>query len=1493
MINTLLIDNKICANVCPTHFRKVCDSVQEDSCTGCSMPTSPALFELEFWKIEDLSATYIANKIDPTDKWANPLGTPYSLDTKTSPFPTRNRGFYFSSTSSMTSNQNYIPALYFTSNAWILPISTGQILTANLDSKNYIELIYNSDIFTFKILAKSAINIENQISVSSDIIDSNWQYISIQINQIDCDVVNITVSRNNIDRWTSKWGSTIANFADGAYTWTIGKSDSDSFFGFLYWIEATNSLNSNYWILDTTNLCSILNYFGQCMKCDNDSGCQNWLCSTGEDDCSRCYSLECSECYGYAENMCTGCKTGMLPYCCDWLANTCISTFNSTSCSEGTVLIDGVCLYAVPYGFINNSPVNTPVINADFTKSFAGIYDNIMITGESSSAYNYWNSPESIDPLPAKQRGLYFLPNSYLKATINLYRTFTIGAWIYPISGYYITYTENLKVHSDGTIEISMQNFLGDYTAYSASTSPSLNNWNYISYIIKYRDDGSSSITPYIDASAENSYIVQEGIFRPIAGASLYLGADFNGFISLFQLWQTVFTDFLSFRDYFNDDQGAFSLWSCDYGFYFDGNSCNKCLDSCQSGCVKADSCNLCATEFCLECSSFEPNSCNSCEQNRLGILCQCDIGYYQAAGQTACSQCYTGCSNCSGSLYYQCTSCISYYYYFVAAGSCLSDCPMGYTKSVSECLFESDIIFDLNLNTQSGIIYDSVSSIPVITGSSEQFYPNYEEDDPKSAYLRGFYFNGNSSILRLPEYKNYISPKLRIGPIFMISIWLNAENESCTIMSKNNISDNYSIVYAITLVNAMPILTFLIDNSIFIYSSKISLHNFEWNHLAFIVAVDTSGHSVATCYANTNQDTPYIAGFGYFQDINSDVVTLIGARQISQGIGDFFQGFLYEIRIYNKAYEIGLLSQTSCLENCRVCNITGTCIPNCNITESWEGPGYNNCLKCDSSCNNSCKDTKENCLVCNDSLCDICSDNSPNECISCKPNASLKNNSCVCNISYNGTTACTYVSFSVNLLVFSDDTLSLNFSDPLQYTLTLDDFIIWIENGPEITWSLEQINNTYYIIPTQIKDKIEKNTIVNVKFFDLSQIRSIYNGILDSSTISSTLNEYDPNSYSIVVAAITAKVTTTVESAVIGSVALSFFNPNPSSLWGLLNCLQILSYLSLSGIPFSEKISEYLSNLNSYNLFPNVFEYLIDEKEGSRAYDEARNFGYDTDLILLNQGDDFFIIVASIISLPFAIYFADCSYRLVGKRFLRIFKNYKYGFYIRFWIQCYLELGAAALVGLKMFKVNNWIQIANIIICFIVVSLFIVSPLAFLRFSYRNRFKIQTKEKEFNSLYDSFFYEFQTERGLLYSLYYFVYFLRRFIYATNLAFLSESPKMQISINIICSLLSIFYLLIYWPFEDKIIQISNLVSEIMIGLIMFITSFYLFDISPKMIYYTENCIIFISIIIIGTQLCTSIAIFVRTLHQILRYKLNLYGNAKLSIHPMEEIQETM
>src|SRR5690349_5829157 len=112
---------------------------------------------------------------------------------------------------------------------------------------------------------------------------------------------------------------------------------------------------------------------------------------------------------------------------------------------------------------------------------------------------------------------------------------------------------------------------------------------------------------------------------------------------------------------------------------------------------------------------------------------------------------------------------------------------------------------------------------------------------------------------------------------------------------------------------------------------------------------------------------------------------------------------------------------------------------------------------------------------------------------------------------------------------------------------------------------------------------------------------------------------------------------------------------------------LQILTYLALSGIPISAKMNSFLSNLDGYNMMPNAFDYIVNENEGALPYLQAQVFGYNTDLMLLNVGSCYTILLAFISAFPFLMFMAKCSLRWLGKKFVSTLKSYQYSFFIRF----------------------------------------------------------------------------------------------------------------------------------------------------------------------------------------------------------------------------------
>lgn len=178
--------------------------------------------------------------------------------------------------------------------------------------------------------------------------------------------------------------------------------------------------------------------------CDIVYGCRSALY------CRLCKAKECLTCTSFS-GPCTVCITnasisGTTCVCnpnafwvqssqtcgvCDILCDLCQTTdyWLCATCDSTTVSVNSLCLRACPYGFAAPCvTVTTPVISASFEVDFQATY-GIFVTGAKSAQYQFFNTPEGIDPVPSKGRGFYFDGDSYLMSNINIHlsHSFSMG----------------------------------------------------------------------------------------------------------------------------------------------------------------------------------------------------------------------------------------------------------------------------------------------------------------------------------------------------------------------------------------------------------------------------------------------------------------------------------------------------------------------------------------------------------------------------------------------------------------------------------------------------------------------------------------------------------------------------------------------------------------------------------------------------------------------------------------------------------------------------------------------------------------------------------------------------------------------------------------------------------------------------------------------------------------------------------------------------------
>ncbi|CAG9320645.1 unnamed protein product [Blepharisma stoltei] len=795
--------------------------------------------------------------------------------------------------------------------------------------------------------------------------------------------------------------------------------------------------------------------------------CDDIICSVCSDYsavCTTCLSnaalvssqCTCNDSYYWdsTNQVCTPCQSSCAT-CDGGTSSDCLSC-------TGSYYLNGVCYTTCPNGYTGSGTSCVSSVSLILAYTFDKIQDTITdsaqsivaLTGNSNSFYPSYGT---YDPLAAYDRGYYFSGSTYIQlppysgsATAQLYigTDNTFCTWIWPtapagtifskqknsasvdsyytitLSGYYPMITLNVYKSGSGGSTIT-----GSYVCPSAITN---DRWYYIVIQTTYSSSAKKTYANcYIDSSTvSSSQFVAAGSLRDSQtnylndiGAAHTDQSTFGNFIRAFiysiKLWKTIVSNPTTV-DRLTSCTGqagctqcpgsATCLSLCTLSQYWDttSSSCKSCHTNCYTkGCVRYDkSCNLCASQICYKCTDFTscPTALDSCITNASPSPCACDSGYYFSTTKEECTKCPTGCAQCTDATHIGCSSCLTGYYKL--SGLCRNYCPLGYSISGQTCSPNSPtLFFDLQLTKIQGVVYDSQSSIPAVTGTSSAFYPSFDSDDPYPAYLRGYHFDGTSSIMHLPSFSSYTTPNYVIAPQFTFTIWINPEASTGYLLSKHDSSNNYNEIFSVQLASSYPKMTIylqLVNSKSMTCGNTVALNS--WNHIGFKITINGSGNTLVTCYVNGVADSSATdMGFSYFDDITSNIAVTIGAKHVSAGyFSSYFTGFIYEITTDNAANSATSSILTSgCSSGCSVCPSSGTCIPNCPISKYWTGPSATGCTSCASSCATiGCVRTDNKCNLCNDQQCKICTDYTSSACTQCITNASTTS-SCACSTGY------------------------------------------------------------------------------------------------------------------------------------------------------------------------------------------------------------------------------------------------------------------------------------------------------------------------------------------------------------------------------------------------------------------------------------------------------------------------------------------------------------
>jgi hypothetical protein len=150
-------------------------------------------------------------------------------------------------------------------------------------------------------------------------------------------------------------------------------------------------------------------------------------------------------------------------------------------------------------------------------------------------------------------------------------------------------------------------------------------------------------------------------------------------------------------------------------------------------------------------------------------------------------------------------------------------------------------------------------------------------------------------------------------------------------------------------------------------------------------------------------------------------------------------------------------------------------------------------------------------------------------------------------------------------------------------------------------------------------------------------------------------------------------------QGAVSSSVSSSAIVSNPAASWVLVNTIHMIIYMPLNSIPYTQRIKDFARSIGGFNIIPNFIQMIFSGNSTSIPYFEARDFGFSTSLFWVNFGKNVIIFLFFVFMIP--VLFGLSRIRKISGICLKALSNYKFCFFLRFWIQIYLEIGIFALI--------------------------------------------------------------------------------------------------------------------------------------------------------------------------------------------------------------------
>ena len=370
------------------------------------------------------------------------------------------------------------------------------------------------------------------------------------------------------------------------------------------------------------------------------------------------------------------------------------------------------------------------------------------------------------------------------------------------------------------------------------------------------------------------------------------------------------------------------------------------------------------------------------------------------------------------------------------------------------------------------------------------------------------------------------------------------------------------------------------------------------------------------------------------------------------------------------KCYDYSEFSCYDCKENYQV--YKGFCVDECKTGQYLNED------------NLKCKDCSYLCLACNSDI----------DCLNCTENSSLNNGICQCDLGYSGKFSCERNYFNVTISISLENQIKLFFSEPLKETLTYESINLTL-NSLESDYHLKFLDSSEYEILLSTSD-LQGDVNLKIEFLEI--FTSIYNSLLSTKRLSALLFPQKSVTESEIVKSIKKNTSKGMVAASAVSASLSMMNFDIKSFFDFRNCAEIFSIIALLDVGINTPVTAFLSQIHESSAAPSFITSTVDLSLGAKLPIKFQNYGYKTNLLIVNSGM-YFMTLAILISiyLPTKLIQVFKPNKLTSKAM-----NYlEFDAFLKLWIQGFLEISITSIIGILYTEFSNSIQIFDLVLCF------------------------------------------------------------------------------------------------------------------------------------------------------------------------------------------------